>query len=47
MIGYVPTRAAFDGGGYETTLSMGTKLDPAAGEMLTAAAGRGLRSLLP
>jgi hypothetical protein len=38
MIGYVPTAAAFEGGGYETTLSMGSKLDPCAASMLTDAA---------
>jgi hypothetical protein len=36
MIGYIPTRAAFDRGGYECTLSMGSKLDPGAAEMITA-----------
>jgi hypothetical protein len=35
MIGYIPARDAFDGGGYECTLSMGSKLDPAAAEMIT------------
>ena len=45
MIGYVPMREAFDRGGYETTLSMGTKLDPAAAEMLIDTALRLLRSL--
>jgi neutral ceramidase len=34
MVGYVPTRLAFERGGYETTISMGSKLDPIAGEML-------------
>ena len=38
MIGYVPTLQAFDRGGYETTLSMGSKLDPTAARMLTDAA---------
>jgi hypothetical protein len=38
MIGYVPTRAAFERGGYECTLSMGSKLDPSGAEMLTARA---------
>jgi hypothetical protein len=45
MIGYVPTREAFERGGYETTLSMGSKLDPSAGELLIDAALRVLRSL--
>jgi hypothetical protein len=38
MVGYVPTRRAFERGGYETTLSMGSKLDPGAGELLIDAA---------
>jgi neutral ceramidase len=38
MIGYVPTEAAFSRGGYETTLSMGSKLDPSAARRLTEAA---------
>jgi hypothetical protein len=38
MIGYVPTEAAFARGGYETTLSMGSKLDPSAARRLTDAA---------
>lgn len=42
MIGYVPTRAAFDRGGYETTLSMGTKLDPGAADLLIDAALRAI-----
>jgi hypothetical protein len=35
MIGYVPTEAAFARGGYETTLSMGSKLHPSAAGQLT------------
>ncbi|HTL30921.1 MAG TPA: hypothetical protein VL282_16945 [Tepidisphaeraceae bacterium] len=35
MIGYIPTREAFDRGGYECTLSMGSKLDPSAAEKIT------------
>ena len=38
MIGYVPTLAAFSRGGYETTLSMGSKLDLTAARRLTEAA---------
>ncbi len=35
MIGYIPTREAFTRGGYECTLSMGSKLDPSAAERIT------------
>jgi len=34
MLGYVPTPAAFRGGGYEPTLCRGSKLDPGAGEKI-------------
>jgi hypothetical protein len=35
MIGYVPTPAAFEGGGYEPTLCRGSKLHPEAGDSIT------------
>jgi len=38
MVGYVPTVKAFERGGYETTISMWSKLAPEAGDMLTDAA---------
>ena len=38
IIGYVPTEEAFARGGYECTLSMGSKLDPSAARLLTQAA---------
>lgn len=40
MVGYVPTRAAFQRGGYETTLSTSSKLAPEAGELLVEAGVR-------
>ena len=40
MVGYVPTRVAFEHGGYETTVSMGNKLDPVAVDLVTEAALR-------
>ncbi len=38
MVGYLPTREAFDRGGFETTLSTVSKLAPGAGEQLIRAA---------
>jgi len=38
MVGYVPTRAAFARGGYETTFSHGHRLAPEAGDLLADAA---------
>jgi len=37
-LGYVPTRRAFAGGGYETRVAHSSQLAPEAGEMLVAAA---------
>jgi hypothetical protein len=45
MIGYVPTDEAFKRGGYETTLSMGSKLDPSAGRTLVQTALTAAREL--
>jgi len=45
IIGYVPTAEAFDRGGYETTLSMGSKLAPQAAQMLIETALEQLRSV--
>jgi hypothetical protein len=44
IVGYVPHRAAFDRGGYETTFSDVSKLAPGAGELLAEAVARLLRS---
>lgn len=41
IIGYVPTKRAFEGGGYEQRTATSSKLDPVAGEMLVAT-GRAL-----
>ena len=35
IMGYVPTREAFEGGGYEQRLGNNSKLSPAAGEIMT------------
>lgn len=45
MLGYVPTRAAFRGGGYEPTLCRGSKLAPDAGEKIVAESIRLLNKL--
>jgi hypothetical protein len=38
MVGYVPTRRAFEHGGYETTFGEGSRLAPEAGDLLADAA---------
>jgi len=38
IVGYVPTRRAFEGGGYEQRTATSSKLDPIAGEMMVATA---------
>ena len=38
MVGYVPTRHAFERGGYETTFAMTSRMAPEAGDMLADAA---------
>lgn len=38
MVGYLPTRQAFDRGGYETTFSPGHRMAPEAGDIITDAA---------
>jgi len=43
MVGYVPTRAAFPRGGYETTFAATSKLAPEAGDLLVEAALRAVR----
>jgi len=45
IVGYVPSEQAFLRGGYECTLSMGSKLDPSAAKLLTEAALAELNSL--
>ena len=42
-VGYLPTRRAFEGGGYETRTGAGSKLAPDALEQITARAGELLR----
>ncbi|MBU0606232.1 MAG: hypothetical protein KKI08_00045, partial [Armatimonadetes bacterium] len=41
IVGYVPTKRAFEGGGYEQRTATSSKLDPVAGEMMVAV-GRAL-----
>jgi hypothetical protein len=38
MVGYVPTKAAFLRGGYETTFTDSSRLAPEAGDLLADAA---------
>lgn len=38
MVGYVPMKTSFPGGGYETTLALWSKLAPEAGDLLADAA---------
>lgn len=38
MVGYVPTKAAFSRGGYETTFAASSRMAPGAGDMLADAA---------
>ncbi|MGI5818425.1 MAG: neutral/alkaline non-lysosomal ceramidase N-terminal domain-containing protein, partial [Armatimonadota bacterium] len=38
IVGYVPTREAFEGGGYEQRLGNNSKLSPVAGELMTETA---------
>lgn len=45
MVGYVPTREAFERGGYETTLNVSSRMAPEAGDLFADAALRVLRSL--
>ena len=44
MVGYVPTRDAFERGGYETTLTGSSRLAPEAGDILADAAIRLIRT---
>jgi hypothetical protein len=43
MVGYVPTRQAFERGGYETTFAGSSRLAPEAGDLLADAAVRLIR----
>lgn len=45
VVGYIPTRRAFDGGGYEQRTCTSSKLDPVAGEMMVATARALLESM--
>ncbi|MHB8995369.1 MAG: hypothetical protein ACYC63_08995 [Armatimonadota bacterium] len=45
VVGYVPTKTAFAGGGYEQRTAMSSKLDPVAGEMMVATARALLESM--
>ncbi|MEW6359109.1 MAG: hypothetical protein AB1696_22435 [Planctomycetota bacterium] len=44
-IGYIPTKRAFEGGGYETWLARSSRAAPEAGEMMAESAVRQLRKL--
>jgi len=44
MVGYVPTRAAFERGGYETTFNATSRMAPEAGDLLADAAIELIRS---
>jgi hypothetical protein len=46
MVGYVPHKAAFEGGGYETTLAEWSKLVPEAGDIMADAALRLIAELV-
>lgn len=45
VVGYVPTKLAFAGGGYEQRTATSSKLDPVAGEMMVATARALLESM--
>jgi len=45
IVGYVPTKRAFEGGGYEQRTATSSKLDPVAGEMMVAVARALLESM--
>ncbi|MEN6644517.1 MAG: hypothetical protein ABFE08_18925 [Armatimonadia bacterium] len=45
VVGYVPTKRAFEGGGYEQRTCTSSKLDPVAGEMMVATARALLESM--
>jgi hypothetical protein len=45
IVGYVPTRRAFAGGGYEQRTATSSKLHPVAGEMMVATADALLKSM--
>jgi len=44
MVGYVPTRAAFERGGYETTFAGSSRMAPEAGDLLADAAIEQIRA---
>jgi hypothetical protein len=39
QLGYIPTKQAFERGGYETTFSPWSRVAPEAGDLLVEAAG--------
>jgi len=45
IVGYVPTKRAFAGGGYEQRTATSSKLDPVAGEMMVAVSRALLESM--
>ncbi len=47
MVGYLPTKAAFERGGYETTFSFGHRMAPEAGDLLANTAIALLKAGIP
>jgi hypothetical protein len=47
MVGYVPTKQAFERGGYETTFAFSSRMAPEAGDILADAAIEVIRAHRP